>query len=34
MTKMPNKYQILGKYIKDLSSETPDLETFYMLETG
>ena len=28
MTKMPNKYQILGKYIKDLSSETPDLETF------
>ncbi len=25
---MSNKYQILGKYIKDLSSETPDIETF------
>ena len=25
---MSNKYKILGKYIKDLSSETPDLETY------
>ena len=25
---MSNKYEILGKYIKDLSSETPDVETF------
>ena len=25
---MSNKYEILGKYIKDLSSETPDLETY------
>ena len=28
MTQMSNKYKILGKYIKDLSSETPDLETY------
>ena len=28
MNTMSNKYEILGKYIKDLSSETPDLETF------
>ena len=28
MTKMSNKYEILGKYIKDLSSETPDVETY------
>ena len=28
MITMSNKYQILGKYIKDLSSETPDIETF------
>ena len=28
MTTMSNKYEILGKYIKDLSSETPDVETF------
>ena len=27
MTKK-NKYQILGKFIKDLSSETPDVETY------
>ena len=25
---MSNKYKIIGKYIKDLSSETPDLETY------
>jgi len=24
MSTMSNKYEILGKYIKDLSSETPD----------
>ena len=28
MTTMSNKYEILGKYIKDLSSETPDVETY------
>ena len=28
MTAMANKYEILGKYIKDLSSETPDIETY------
>ena len=28
MNTMSNKYEILGKYIKDLSSETPDVETF------
>ena len=25
---MSNKYEILGKYVKDLSSETPDVETY------
>ena len=25
---MSNKYEILGKFIKDLSSETPDVETY------
>ena len=25
---MSNKYEILGKFIKDLSSETPDIETY------
>ena len=25
---MTNNYKILGKYIKDMSSETPDLETY------
>ncbi len=25
---MSNKYEILGRYIKDLSSETPDVETY------
>ena len=28
MIKMSNKYEILGKFIKDLSSETPDVETY------
>ena len=28
MSTMSNKYEILGKYIKDLSSETPDIETY------
>ena len=27
-TTMTKKYKILGKYIKDLSSETPDIETY------
>ena len=26
--KMTDKYKILGKYIKDMSSETPDIETY------
>ena len=26
--KMTEKYKILGKYIKDMSSETPDIETY------
>ena len=25
---MTRKYKILGKYIKDMSSETPDVETY------
>ena len=25
---MTEKYKILGKYIKDMSSETPDVETY------
>ena len=28
MITMTEKYKILGKYIKDMSSETPDLETY------
>ena len=28
MTIMTEKFEILGKYIKDLSSETPDVETY------
>ena len=28
MRTMTEKYKILGKYIKDLSSETPDIETY------
>ena len=26
--KMTEKYKILGKYIKDMSSDTPDIETY------
>ena len=28
MTTMIEKYKIVGQYIKDLSSETPDIETY------
>ena len=26
---MKENYKILGKFIKDMSSETPDIETFF-----
>jgi len=29
---MSDKYEILGKYIKDLSSETPDVETYLFVK--
>ena len=29
---MTKKYKILGKYIKDMSSETPDIETFLFVK--
>ena len=29
---MKENFKILAKYIKDISSETPDVETFYLLE--
>jgi len=29
---MTEKYKILGKYIKDMSSETPDIETYIMVK--
>ena len=29
---MIEKYKILGKYIKDMSSETPDIETFIFVK--
>ena len=29
---MTEKYQILGKYIKDMSSETPDIETYIFVK--
>ena len=29
---MTKKYKILGKYIKDMSSETPDVETFLFVK--
>ncbi len=29
---MTEKYKILGKYIKDMSSETPDVETFIFVK--
>ena len=30
--KMTEKYEILGKYIKDMSSETPDIETYLFVK--
>ena len=30
--KMTEKYKILGKYIKDMSSETPDVETYIFVQ--
>ena len=30
--KMTEKFKILGKYIKDMSSETPDIETFLFVK--
>ena len=32
MITMTEKYKILGKYIKDMSSETPDIETFIFVK--
>ena len=32
MTKMENKFQILGKFIKDMSSETKDVETYLFVK--
>ena len=32
MTKMENKFQILGKFIKDMSSETKDAETYIFVK--
>ena len=29
---MSENYKILGKYIKDMSSETPDVETFLFVK--
>ena len=29
---MTEKYKILGKYIKDMSSETPDAETYIFVK--
>ena len=29
---MTEKYKILGKFIKDLSSETPDIETYLFVK--
>ena len=29
---MTENYKILGKYIKDMSSETPDVETFLFVK--
>ena len=29
---MTKKYKILGKYIKDTSSETPDIETYIFVK--
>ena len=30
--KMTKKYKIIGKYIKDMSSETPDIETYLFVK--
>jgi len=30
--KMTDKYKILGKFIKDMSSETPDVETYIFVK--
>ena len=32
MMTMTEKYKILGKYIKDMSSETPDIETYIFVK--
>ena len=32
MTTMKENYKILGKYIKDMSSETPDIETYLFVK--
>ena len=32
MTTMTEKFKILAKYIKDMSSETPDIETFLFVK--
>ncbi len=32
MKTMTEKYKILGKYIKDMSSETPDIETYIFVK--
>ena len=29
---MTEKYKIIGKYIKDMSSETPDIETYIFVK--
>ena len=31
---MTEKYKILGKYIKDMSSETPDIETYIFVKNN
>ena len=32
MNTMTEKFKILGKYIKDMSSETPDTETYLFVK--
>ncbi len=32
MMKMTKKYKTIGKYIKDMSSETPDIETYLFVK--
>ena len=29
---MTKKYKILGKYVRDMSSETPDIETYIFVK--